>query len=210
MKKIEWLKLYNAKWYKDSSAKSLLIHIYINSVLQGFTAHQTTVKQLSSDTGLTVAQVRHALKKLTDEGVVANKTTNKYSLLSIENTVLSEASEQKFSKQNSKQNFYEQALNDQMWIEHLAKMFQSDVRSIEEKINGFNLFLIAKEDHKDSLKEYKNHFVNWLKYNASDIKKYKVFRWKWKGQSEKSGTYEDMMKDKKHFDFPGFEFQSMS
>lgn len=172
--------------------------------------YETTLKDLSEETGLSVSQVRKGIRKLSESGFLASKTTNKNTLLRLENIGLSEGSVFTFDKQNDKQNYYLSVSNDAAWIEQVTMMYSSTESKIKTKLKDFNAFLIAVDDKKKSMSDYKRHFMNWLKVNSKDLREVKVHSWKWKGQSAKTGTYEQMIKDKKAFDQPGFDFKLIS
>jgi len=64
------------------------------------------------------------------------------------------------------------------------------------------------DEIKSSVKDYKSHFVNWFKYNKQDaIKNSGSYKWKWKGQSTKSGTKTELEKDRAFYDQDGFDFK---
>jgi hypothetical protein len=205
--KINWQKLKSQKWYKDACAKSLFIHIYIHTEQGKLNTYQTTIKQLAEELDLSVGQVRGSLKKLIKSSYLTSTSTNKYSALSLTKTGLVEDFVLQANKQTNKQDFYDISINDVLWLEQIAKMFQSKTEKVKRKLTDFNAYLLAVGDRKKTMQEYRQHFLNWLKNNSADIKDIKLYQWKWKGQSTKEGSYEDMIKDKKRFDQPGFDFK---
>ena len=79
-------------WYGDPSVLAVWIHILIDAnfkenVWQGMTIKPgelvTSVSRMSLETGLSVQQVRTALKKLESTNEIRCKTTNKYTLIHV-------------------------------------------------------------------------------------------------------------------------------
>ena len=94
----EYLKLYRKTlgwgWYTDVSTKVLFFHCLLRANWKAGTwkgipyeAGQfiTSIKSLSEETGLTVKQVRTALKNLKMTGEVASKGHSKYSVITVKN-----------------------------------------------------------------------------------------------------------------------------
>lgn len=86
-------KIVNWEWYKDTNTKALFLHLlFIANWKDGrFKGHEvprgsvvTSIAHLSQDTGLSRKAVRTALKHLQITHEVAIKTTNKFSLITIE------------------------------------------------------------------------------------------------------------------------------
>jgi hypothetical protein len=86
------------------------------------------------------------------------------------------------------------------------------IEQLQASIKTFTDHLLATDEVKYSLKDYKSHFINWLRYAKKQIKQdvQGSYRWKWKGQVIKTGTLDELNKDKKLFDQPGFEFKIIS
>lgn len=79
-------------WYGDPSVLAVWVHILIDAnfkenVWQGMVIKPgelvTSVSRLSLETGLSVQQVRTALKKLESTNEISCKTTNKYTLIHV-------------------------------------------------------------------------------------------------------------------------------
>lgn len=92
-----WICLYrqflNWQWYTDINVKILFIHLllkanYEDKVWKNIVIKRgqlvTSVSKLSEETKLTVRQTRIALDKLKMTNDIAIKTTNKYTLITIE------------------------------------------------------------------------------------------------------------------------------
>lgn len=93
-----WIKLHRQildwEWYTDLNTKSLFLHLLLmaNIVPQkrvlGYTLQPgqiiTTLPRLSTETGLSVQQLRRALKNLESSGEVSQIVTNKFRLITVE------------------------------------------------------------------------------------------------------------------------------
>ena len=93
-----WIKLYRQfikwEWYKDSHTKDLFIHLLLlanheENQWQGKTIKRgqliTSVNHLAEECGISTQNVRTSLKKLKSTHEITIKTTNKYTLVTIEN-----------------------------------------------------------------------------------------------------------------------------
>jgi small-conductance mechanosensitive channel len=91
-----WIKLHRKfldwEWYQDIPVKNLFIHIlltanYEDRKWRGMDIHSgeliTSVQHLSEGSGLSVQQVRTALKKLESTGEITVKSTNKFTLVTV-------------------------------------------------------------------------------------------------------------------------------
>ncbi len=89
-----WIKLHrkitNWEWYTNIPVKVLYFHLLItanheDARWQGREIKRgeliTSVNRLAEETGLTVKQVRNALKKLNDTGEILSQGTNSYTLI---------------------------------------------------------------------------------------------------------------------------------
>ena len=98
MEDTSWIKLFRKfmdwEWYGDKNTKVLFIHLLLKANYQekswkgiriGRGQFITSVKHLSDDVGLTTQEVRTSLKKLKSTKDITIKTTNKYSIITIEN-----------------------------------------------------------------------------------------------------------------------------
>jgi hypothetical protein len=89
-----WRKIVDWGWYKDSNTKSVFIHLLLKTNREekdylGFTIYPgqcvTGRKKLSVDLGLSERQVRTALKHLKATNEITIKTTNKFSIITLNN-----------------------------------------------------------------------------------------------------------------------------
>lgn len=85
-------KLVQWEWYKDNVVKSLFLHCLISASFKDFSwmgnilkAGQfiTSVKHLSEELGFSTQQIRTALKKLESTGELTSKSTNKFTIITV-------------------------------------------------------------------------------------------------------------------------------
>lgn len=193
----------------------------------------TSITRLSHDLGLTVRQVRTCLSRLKKTGEIDIQTSNRYTMITICNyegyqvkevkekpkkTRKRQANDTQTTKINKKEikkeyknnnNYFETSCKDNIWIESVCMNYTMSKPILLKALEKFNNHLDMTEDYKLNMKNYKTHFINWLRYNKDDVVKEsnKKYSWKWKGQAVKSGSLTDMNKDKAKFDKQGFEFK---
>jgi len=231
----EWYKDSNTK---NIFIHLLLNACYDNCRFMGKSVNRgeyiTSLSRISSDLDIPVRQVRTAIKRLKDTGEIDTQTTNKYTKVTICNYESYQVEEPRkkvkatrkrqtvdtqttninknIIKQENKNNmFLKQCLSDSSWAEVVCMQNQLTKNALDKLLNAFHNHLIMTDEVKFNIKYFKSHFVNWLKYNKNvTIKDNGPYRWKWKGQVIKSGSIEELEKDKSFFDKPGFEFQIIS
>lgn len=229
-----YVKLHRAilhwEWYKDLNTKSLFIHFLLKACFdncnhKGLSLGKgqvvTSVKKLSEDLGLTVRQIRTSLEKLQRSGEITVQTNNKHTVITVvkyeDYQIAYEVEDIKvtskvevFSTKDKKPisiAWSDQCKNDQLWLESICMKYSTYPESVISALKTFDLHLKTIGENKTTLRDYKGHFNNWLRYNMSEIKpRGNDYRWKWKGQPVKTGTYNEMLIDKQNFDSPGFEF----
>ena len=191
----------------------------------------TSLSRISRDLNIPVRQVRTSIKRLVQTGEIDTQTTNKYTKVTICNYESYQVEERKtrakktskrqtndtpktsinkniIKKENKNNIFYKQCLSDLSWAEVVCMQNQLTKNALDKLLGVFHNHLIMTDEVKSTIKDFKSHFVNWLKYNKNvTIKDSGPYRWKWKGQVTKSGSVEELEKDKSFFDKPGFEFQ---
>lgn len=193
----------------------------------------TSITRLSNDLGMTSRQIRTCLSRLKKTGEIDTQTSNKYTMITICNYGSYQVKEpvtktkktrkrqaidtqttsinKKVKKKEDKNNnsFYETSCKDNMWIESVCMNYGLSKEAVVKALEKFTKHLDMTEDQKFNMKNYKTHFINWLKYNKEAVVKEsnKSFSWKWKGQAIKHGSLLDMNKDKQKFDKKGFEFK---
>lgn len=93
-----WIKLHRQmtkwEWYKDSNTFKLFIHLLLlanheENQWQGQAIKRgqliTSINHLSEECGISIQNARTSLKKLKSTHEITSKTTNKYTLITIEN-----------------------------------------------------------------------------------------------------------------------------
>lgn len=105
-------KLLDWEWYDNQNTKDLFIHCLMKanfkqSKWRGQTipkgAFITSLGILAKDLGLSVREIRTALNNLKSTSELTSKTTNKYTLIKVENWALYQSDEVISDKQNDKQ-----------------------------------------------------------------------------------------------------------
>lgn len=216
------------EWYTDSNVKSVFIHVLLNAcyddcrfmgkkVNRG--EYMTSLSRLSSDLSIPVRQLRTSLTRLKQTGEIDMQTTNKYTKITICNYDSYQVEERaKKPKSTSKrqtvrvvnvvQDYVQKCLHDPSWTEVVCMQNNIGKTQLSKMLDVFNNHLLMTDEKKQNIRDFKSHFVNWLKYNKGSVKNDEgPYKWKWKGQLEKSGTYDMLVKDKEVFDKPGFEFK---
>ena len=192
----------------------------------------TSMRRLSFDTGLSARELRTCISKLKKTGEIDTQATKNYTRITICNYASYQLEEtfddkqktndrqtidkQKTSinkniikKENKNNIFFTESCSDNMWMESLRMHFGVDQDTVCKALEKFTAHLNMTEDFKYGLRQYRTHFVNWLKYNKEEIEgpAKSLYKWKWKGQAMKTGNKIDLQKDKMIFDKPGFEFK---
>ena len=105
---IEYRKIMQWEWYTDVNTAHLFRHCilranYTDTAWRGIEVKRgsfiTSLQTLSTETGLTVKQVRTALEKLEKTGEVANCSTSKYRIITVKNYDLYQKKKKKKGKQ---------------------------------------------------------------------------------------------------------------
>ena len=107
-----WRSLLKWEWYSDVNVSRLFIHLlltanYEDTTWRGETIHRgqrlTSVAKLAEETGLTTKEVRTALGKLTRTNELTIRTTNKYSVITVEKYDFFQSPTDPMGKQESEQ-----------------------------------------------------------------------------------------------------------
>ena len=119
-----WIKLYRQirqwRWYSDSNVKSLFIHCLLLANVNDGHWHEYDIKQgsfitslgaLSAELGMSMQQIRTALKKLQSSGEIVLKSTNKNTLITICNWASYQGQNEGEQQTNNKQITNEQQTN---------------------------------------------------------------------------------------------------
>lgn len=225
------------EWYKDQNTKCLFIHLLLKACFDechhkgsivGRGQIVTSLSKLSEQTGLSTRQVRTSLDKLQRSSEITIDTNNKHTVITVckyEDYQLAE--DQAFevpannvnyasaidlhvdraTSMKDLRDFSKICANDQIWLDSICMMHKATPESVKSALKTFDLHLKTIGDTKSNMRDYKSHFVNWLRYNKSELKiRQHLYKWKWKGQAVKTGTYQEMVVDQQNFDSPGFDF----
>lgn len=167
-----WIKLYRKmkrwEWYDDIPTKVLFIELLLTVNIEdkkwhGMTIHRgeivTSTAKLAAATGLSEMQIRRALKNLESTNEITKRTTNKYTLISVENYSIyqdkpSEDNKQTTNKQQSNNN---QTTTTKEYKEYKNKRERErDALPLIASGRKKNVFLTA--DEKEKIKTtFENH-----------------------------------------------------
>ncbi len=169
-----WIKLFskfmNWEWYKDQNTKSLFIHCLLKAnwkdgkfmgidIPRG--SFVTSLDSLSKELGLSIQEIRTALKHLISTNELTSKSTNKYRIITVVNYEIY----QQVNKQNNSQSTNnQQATNNQLttieeYIEYRLKENKNiSVCNNADAENNFECHLgclYKTIDCKDCMKKWK-------------------------------------------------------
>lgn len=194
-----WRKLYNSildwQWYKKPNTCHLFIHCLLKarkecSKWQGITIPEnsfvTSLNHLANETGLTIREVRTALKNLSggSDKELTIKTTNRYTIVTVDNlhiyqsknngenkksdtqavmptTTSKEDKKHVSNKKTKDKNFYGEFSNVKLTDEEFSKlesMYENSKR-LNKGIEILSTYLASKGD------KYKNHYAVLGKHN---------------------------------------------
>ena len=140
-----WVKLHRSltewEWYYDIPTSRLFIHLLITAnhepkKWQGMTIDRgqkvTSLDNLSRETGLSVRQVRTALKRLKTTGEVTSQTTSKYTRLTIEKYSFYQDRQSEETSETTSGETNERQTNDKRTTttKEVKKLRSKEVRSI--------------------------------------------------------------------------------
>ena len=167
-----WIKLYRKmkrwEWYDDIPTKVLFIELLLTVNIEdkrwhGMTIHRgeivTSTAKLAASTGLSEMQIRRALKNLESTNEITKRTTNKYTVINVENYSIyqdkpSEDNKQITNKQQSNNN---QTTTTKEYKEYKEyKERERDALPLVASGRKKNVFLTA--DEKEKIKTtFENH-----------------------------------------------------
>lgn len=105
-------KLKEWKWYDDPNTKTLFLHCLISANYEDSEWHNieipkgsfiTSIGNLAVELGLSPQQVRTSLNKLKSTNEITSISTNKYTVINVENWAKYQVNEVAINKQNNKQ-----------------------------------------------------------------------------------------------------------
>lgn len=144
--KTDFFKMYrsieNWEWYKDTNTKSLFFHLILkanwkDSRFMGYEIPRgslvTSLESLSSQTGLSVRNIRTSLKKLKETGEILIKTTNKFTMINVVNYKV-------FQDENSKSD---------KQLTNKRQTTDKQLTTIEEYKNNKNINIINNINNKE-------------------------------------------------------------
>ena len=193
----------------------------------------TSLSRLSRDLSISVRQVRTALSRLEKTGEIDTQTTNKSTLITICNYGSYQIDESKVKKKATRKRqavdkqttdinkierkeegnnntYYEKVRKEEIWVSQVGMQYHTTKSTILNALEKFTNHLNITQDEKRTTRDFKSHFVNWLKYNLDESGSgIDTYRWKWKGQAMKTGSKEEYERDKAAFDKDGFDFQTL-
>lgn len=189
-----WLKLYrkllNWEWYHDNNVKVLFLHLlltakYEQTQWKGITVRRgqllTTMKALSYELGLSVKQLRTAIRKLSSSGDVSIETHSRYSIITVTNfesyqgddmeneamdvddaafqpTVRTKTVTFNTDKERQYQSQMEQ---DKYWQEVVCMRYHLTPQQFQQELTTFWMDAATRvKPHRDIV-DAKNHFCNW-------------------------------------------------
>lgn len=189
-----WLKLYRKllkwEWYHDNNVKVLFLHLlltakYEQAQWKGITVHRgqllSTMKALSFEVGLSVKQVRTAIRKLSSSRDICVETHNKYSIITITNfesyqgdgienvaievdgpalqpTVRTKTVTFNTDREKQYQADMEQ---DEYWQQVVCMRYHLTPEQFKQQLSTFWMDAASRvKPHRD-IADAKNHFCNW-------------------------------------------------
>ncbi len=179
-----WIKIHRRilewEWYDDANTMRLFLHLLLtvnhkDKKWRGQVIKSgeliTSIANLAEQTGLSIQQTRTALDKLKSTSQLTNKSTNKYSLISMSNW----DSFQVNDKQDNKQITNEQQTNNKQitTTKECKKYKNSKKEDLSVNFEEFWKSYLPYEVSKGSKKEAKEKFINILKKGKIDYEQIK-------------------------------------
>lgn len=194
----------------------------------------TSITRLANDLNISPRQVRTALSRLKKTGEIDTQSNNKFTIITLSNYDSYQIDERKVKKKATRKRqatdtqttqiskkerkeedktnniFYDKVKTEEIWISQVGMQYHTTKSKVLALLEKFKNHLDITQDYKRTTRDFKTHFVNWLKYNIDDaVSSVGDYKWKWKGQAMKQGSKEEYQRDKAAFDKPGFDFQTL-
>lgn len=167
------------EWYENTNVFRLFYHCLLHTNLEDkrycgkeIKAGQfvSSITRISAETGLTESQVRTALKKLKDTGYISTKSTNKYTIYTVneyqkyiggqvaettteENKVVENGTKMEQTVERKMEQTDEKAFNEcfeRLWKKYPSKKGKGQVSDTKKKV----LYQIGEEHIQRALKRY--------------------------------------------------------
>lgn len=167
------------EWYENTNVFRLFYHCLLHTNLEDkrycgkeIKAGQfvSSITRISAETGLTESQVRTALKKLKDTGYISTKSTNKYTIYTVneyqkyiggqvaettteENKVVENGTKMEQTVERKMEQTDEKAINEcfeRIWKKYPSKKGKGQVSDTKKKV----LYQIGEEHIQRALKRY--------------------------------------------------------
>lgn len=167
------------EWYENTNVFRLFYHCLLHTNLEDKRYCGKEIKagqfvssraRISAETGLTVDQVRTALKKLKDTGYISTKSTNKYTIYTVneyqkyiggqvaettteENKVVENGTKMEQTVERKMEQTDEKAINEcfeRIWKKYPSKKGKGQVSDTKKKV----LYQIGEEHIQRALKRY--------------------------------------------------------
>lgn len=167
------------EWYENTNVFRLFYHCLLHTNLEDkrycgkeIKAGQfvSSITRISAETGLTESQVRTALKKLKDTGYISTKSTNKYTIYTVneyqkyiggqvaettteENKVVENGTKMEQTVERKMEQTDEKAINEcfeRVWKKYPSKKGKGQVSDTKKKV----LYQIGEEHIQRALKRY--------------------------------------------------------
>lgn len=168
------------EWYENTNVFRLFYHCLLHTNLEDKRDCGKEIKagqfvssraRISAETGLTVDQVRTALKKLKDTGYISTKSTNKYTIYTVngyqtyidcgqvvkvtteENTAVKNGTKMEQTVERKMEQTDEKAINEcfeRLWKKYPSKKGKGQVSDTKKKV----LYQIGEEHIQRALKRY--------------------------------------------------------
>lgn len=155
-KMVEW------GWYSDSVVKDVFLHLLMTATYKdkeylGHKLHsgQAVVgrKKLAKELGFSEQQIRTALKKLESTGEISIKSTNRFTIVTVENW----ASYQLEGELSNQQSTNNQPTDNQQITNNQPRLKNVKKEKNDKNINNNNIIPPAREDVERYCRERGNH-----------------------------------------------------
>jgi len=71
------------------------------------------------------------------------------------------------------QKYYEKSLDDDVWQEQVCRSTKKEPYQIPKLLEQFNADMLARQEYHPTIRDYRSHFVNWVKKSETETKKNK-------------------------------------